>query len=97
MASSVPPAFALVAGVGVVVTALVAWFVARRQTSGTVATSTPGELWAASLDLRHDLRDELVASRVEVRDLRAELIGLRAELSALRAELASDRRARNGG
>jgi hypothetical protein len=77
--------------------ACVTYLVARRSTSGRVGTSTAGELWAAGVDLRHDLRDELVASRVEVRDLRAELEALRQELAALRAEMADDRRARNGG
>lgn len=82
------------AAIGVGLTALVTWLVARRQTSGSVATSDAGQLWEEGKSIRADmraeiigLRAELAASRAETAELRIELVAARGETRALRAEL----------
>lgn len=90
---------AVLAAVGVGVTGLVTWLVARRQTSGSVATSDASQLWQEGQSIRADMRTEIVglraelaASRKETAELRIELAATRGETRALRAELVALRR-----
>lgn len=90
---------ATLATAGAALTALVTWLVARRQTSGRVATSDAEQLWQESQSMRADMRKEIVglrseleAARKETHDLRVELEASRKESRALRAELATLRR-----
>lgn len=71
---------------GGALTALVAWWVAKRQRSGRVDTSEAASLWAESQAMRQELRAEVVASRTEISSLRTELVEVRAALAAVRAE-----------
>jgi predicted RNase H-like nuclease (RuvC/YqgF family) len=65
---------------GVIVTAVVSYFVARRNSSGRVDTSDAKTLWEEADKLR-------VAYRTEIKDLRIEVTSLRSEVSKLQTEL----------
>lgn len=90
---------AVSAAIGVGLTGLVTWLVARRQTSGSVATSDAAQLWQEGQSIRADMRTEIVglraelaAAREETRELRDELAASRSETRALRAELVALRK-----
>ena len=59
-----------------VFTAIAAYFIARRTTSGSIDTSDAATLWAESQAIRKDLRDEIVSLRAELASVRIEVIGL---------------------
>lgn len=80
---------ALITGVGVPATALVTYLVARRQTSGQIATSDAATLWAESQAMRRELRTEVVDLRTRVRSQDDEIRILRGEIRTLRVRLAS--------
>ena len=63
------------------------YVVARRRSSGRIATSEAADLWQASESIRHDLTEDVRALRQEVASLRSENIALRAELSAIRTRM----------
>lgn len=50
------------------VTGLVSWAVARRRSSGTIATSDAASLWTESTQMRQDLRREVEGLRRELRE-----------------------------
>lgn len=60
-------------------TASATWFIARRKSSGSVATSDAATLWAESQEMRKELRDEVV-------DLRKQLIQTRERLEKAEKE-----------
>jgi len=74
-----------VAGVGV--TAIVTYVVARRTTSGRVETSEAATLWAASEQMRKELRDELVAARAQVIELLRQNESLHRQITELLEEI----------
>jgi uncharacterized protein HemX len=53
----------LVASLGAILTAAVAWLLGRRQNSGQVDTSDAATLWTASEQMRKELRAEVVMLR----------------------------------
>lgn len=63
------------------------YVVAKRRSSGRIATSEAADLWKASESIRHDLTQDVKALRVEVASLRAENVALRAELAAIRQKM----------
>ena len=85
MTSTVLPVLAALVGTlaGVVAT----YVVAKRRSSGRIATSEAADLWAASESIRRDLTEDVKALRVEVASLRAENIALRAELAMIRTRM----------
>lgn len=72
---------AAIAGLAVATTSLVTWRVAKRQRSGQVGTSDAATLWAASEQIRLELRAEVV-------DLRAQAVVLLAKIDRLEKRLA---------
>lgn len=69
-----PPLYALL---GVIFTALAAIWQARRveradkrKNSGTVASSSADVLWAASEQIRHDLRDQVDRLQTELHEVK---------------------------
>lgn len=62
-----------------IVTAIGAYVVAKRTTSGDIDTSDAATLWAESQAIRKELRDEIVSLRNEVKDLREKIQQLESE------------------
>lgn len=85
MTSTVLPVLAALVGTlaGVAAT----YIVAKRRSSGRIATSEAADLWQASESIRHDLTEDLKALRLEVVSLRAENVALRAELAQIRTRM----------
>lgn len=70
---------------GVVVSGLVTYFIARRNSSGSISTSDAASLWKESNDLRQEYREraELLEKRLE--EVNERLQAVMEELSALKA------------
>lgn len=77
--------------IGAVVSGLAAYFVAKRQRSGKIATTEAETLWAEGAVMRQELRDETVALRAEVVTMRTESVTMRSEAVAMRLESAAMR------
>jgi hypothetical protein len=86
---SIPAAIVagVIGGAGAVAAAFITYLVARRQSSGRIATSDAATLWAESQSMRKELRDECESLRGEVGTLRGEVVFLRGEVSRLRQRL----------
>lgn len=71
---------------GVIVSGLVTYFIARRNTSGNISTSDAASLWAESNALRKEYRDraELLEKRLEA--VNNKLQGVMEELGTLRSD-----------
>lgn len=54
-----------------IITAVGAYMVAKRTTSGKIDTSDAAILWVSAETIRKELRDEVVALRTELLDTRA--------------------------
>lgn len=69
--------------------AVVTYFVARRNTSGNINTSQAAELWAESNKLRQEYRDraELLEKRLE--EVNTKLEAVMEELNTLRSSSAN--------
>lgn len=63
----------LIGVIGACVTGIVTWRIAKRNTSGTVATSDATTLWTASNQIRQDLAAELSVTRDKVGNLEGRL------------------------
>ena len=72
---------------GVCVTAVSAWVVSRQQRSGRINTSEATKLWEESTGMRHELRDQVEALNLEIKDLKIENAQQRAEIGTYRAEV----------
>lgn len=59
-----------------IATAIGAYIIARRTTSGSVDTSDAATLWAESQAIRKELRDEIVALRADGAKLRTDILSL---------------------
>ena len=77
----------LAALIGTLAGVAATYVVARRRSSGRIATSEAADLWHASESIRHDLTQDVKALRTEVASLRAENVALRAELAAIRQKM----------
>ncbi len=80
---------ALLTLLGVVVTALGAYIIAKHQRSGKVDTTDAAVLWKEGKDLRDFLVSriesqsaEIAALKIEMRECKVEIAGLRSELKA---------------
>lgn len=74
----------IVAAIGALGTSLggaIAWLIARRQTSGKIDTSDAATLWAASEELRKELREEVLMLRAQAVDLLRRIDRLEGRLS----------------
>jgi hypothetical protein len=78
---------ALLGAVGVGVTALGTYLVARRQASGDVGTSDAATLWKESQEMRRELRDEVIRLRADVTRLELEIHRQSQEIRKLRERL----------
>lgn len=74
----------IAAALGCLITAIGAYAIARRTTSGKIGTSDAAQLWLESGNLRRELRDEVVALRLEVIYLKKQIRELERELEELR-------------
>ena len=92
----------LAALVGTLAGVAATYVVAKRRSSGRIATSEAADLWQASESIRHDLTEDVKALRMErasesirhdedLKALRTEMASLRAENIALLAEIAAIR------
>ncbi len=77
----------LAALIGTLAGVAATYVVAKRRSSGRIATSEAADLWQASESIRHDLTEDVKALRLEVASLRTENIALRADLASLRQKL----------
>jgi hypothetical protein len=78
---------AAVAGLlGVVVTAVGGYLVARRKASGTIDTTEAHTLWEQSNFLLERYKADLEATRTEITTLKAEVVALRTLIRDLEAE-----------
>jgi hypothetical protein len=77
----------LAALIGTLAGVATTYVVARRRSSGRIATSEAADLWQASESIRHDLTEDVRALRREVASLRAENVALRAEMAAIRTRM----------
>ena len=68
---------ALLGLVGVVLTALLTYFVSKRVNSGSIGTSAAADLWQESQAMRKELRDETVDLRGQLEKLQAEFADAR--------------------
>lgn len=80
---------AVIALLGTVATGLGTWLVARRDSSGTVATSEAATLWAESQTIRRELRDEISQLRGSIDTLRTEVRNCHDESAQLQVRLAA--------
>lgn len=69
---------------GVVVSGLVTYFVARRQTSGNVTTSAAAELWAESNKLRAEYKERAEKLEARLEEVNNQLSDVMQQLSALK-------------
>lgn len=77
-----------------IVAATGAVLIARRSSSGKIATSDASDLWAESQSIRRELRDRVVVLEAKVADLetarekdRQQIADLKVELIVLNAQL----------
>lgn len=84
---------ALVAVVTSALTALFAYLIARRQSSGSVDTSDARSIFEAEKAFREaqtaeiaELRAQITLAHTEITSLRAEITSLRSEITSLRSE-----------
>jgi Skp family chaperone for outer membrane proteins len=75
----------LIGSLGVVLTAVVTWRIARRKSSGRIDTSEATDLWGESKAIREDLRNEANALRAEVAAARAEAAACRTQVDVERS------------
>lgn len=87
---------------GVVVSGVVTYFIARRNTSGNISTSDAASLWKESNTLRQEYREraELLEKRLEevnnkleavmeeLNNLRADNVGMEAKIESLKKLIA---------
>lgn len=59
-----------------IISAIAAYVIAKRTTSGNIDTSDAATLWAESQAIRKELRDEIVALRDEVASLKKDVLAL---------------------
>jgi predicted RNase H-like nuclease (RuvC/YqgF family) len=78
---------AVLALVGVAVTAFGGYIIAKHQRSGKIDTTDADTLWQEGKDLREFLKDRIRALEAEVKDLKFEVRELKLEIAGLRAEL----------
>lgn len=74
---------------GVAVSGIVTYFIARRNSSGSISTSDAASLWKESNDLRKEYRDraELLEKRLE--EVNTKLQSVMEELGTLKANSAT--------
>lgn len=80
----------LAALIGTLAGVAATYVVAKRRSSGRIATSEAADLWKASESIRHDLTEDVKSLRLEVASLRADNVALRRELDAIRRRLVDD-------
>lgn len=81
-------AIAVITALATVVTAAVTWLIAKRRTSGNVATSSDASLlWAESQTLRKELRDEVRDLRATIAKREERIVQLELRITALEIKL----------
>lgn len=76
----------LLTAISLLVGGLITWKVAKRNTSGTVATSDAKTVFDAAEQIRLEQRADLTAVRDDVKALRAEVAALRLDASQTRSD-----------
>jgi uncharacterized phage infection (PIP) family protein YhgE len=74
---------------GVVVSGLVTYFVARRNSSGNISTSDAASLWKESNDLRQEYRDRAELLEKRLTEVNDKLQSVMEELGTLKANSAT--------
>lgn len=74
---------------GVVVSGLVTYFIARRNTSGNISTSDAASLWKESNDLRQEYRDRAELLEKQLTEVNDKLQAVMEELGTLKANSSS--------
>lgn len=77
---------AIIALIGVITTAVIGYLVARRQSSGKIATTEAEQLWKESNSLLNRYKSDLIEARAETTALREEIRTLRTETSSLQLQ-----------
>lgn len=71
--------------VGICISSVVTWLIARRSTSGSISTSDAASLWAESNALRKEYRDRAEQLEAQLQEVNDKLQTMTDELSKLRA------------
>jgi septal ring factor EnvC (AmiA/AmiB activator) len=71
---------------GVVVSGLVTYFIARRNSSGNINTSQAAELWAESNKLRAEYKERAEKLEARLQDVNNQLSEVMGQLSQLRTK-----------
>jgi peptidoglycan hydrolase CwlO-like protein len=77
----------LVAGitlVGIIVSSVVTWLIAKRTTSGSISTSDAASLWEESNNLRQEYKDRAEKLEKQLEEVNRKLDLMTAELNKLR-------------
>jgi chromosome segregation ATPase len=82
---------AVLGAVAAVAGAVGAYTIKRRETKGTIDTSTADSLWTEARTMRHELRDEVDRLRADASERVEDERRLRDEVAALRVEATSRR------
>lgn len=73
---------------GVIVSSLASYFIARRSTSGSISTSDAKSLWDESNKLRQEYRDRAESLEKQLEEVNTRLQNVLDELAKLRASSA---------
>lgn len=80
--------YALIIPIAVaVIAALGTYLVARRKSSGQIATSEASTLWSQAQEMRKELRDEIVKLRTDLTTEQGENADCRKQLNKLRVDM----------
>ncbi len=71
---------------GVIVSGLVTYFIARRNTSGNINTSQAAELWAESNKLRAEYKERAEKLEKQLEDVNEQLSEVMKQLGSLRED-----------
>lgn len=78
---------AIAAVLTAVVSAFAAWYVARRQASGRIETSTAADLWSESKAIRQTLKEQNELLVTDLETTRTRTLAMQVELETLKTDL----------
>lgn len=81
------PLVASLGAIGVILTALVTWLIAKRLNSGRIDTTEADTLWAEGKAMRYELRAETITLRADIAQMHREATALRTEMRICHAEV----------
>lgn len=77
----------LIGIMGTIITGMITYLIARRQTSGKASTASANIIFEAAETIRKEQRDEIISLKAEVLALKKEMVALREEAMTMRDEM----------